>query len=243
MANSGYGFGGDFFDAILGNVSGTLGDMASQWLPSSSSNLFGTSLPGDPFSGDSFSMASLAPDSQPMDVPLPGGGGSLSPSSNPFDDPVNAILHNINQEKVQGQAVGQNAYGQSGDGQLAVPPTGPLVDYARQVAQTYKLDPDLFVRQIQQESGFNPNARSKAGAMGIAQFMPGTAAQYGVNTSDPYSSLDGAARHMRDLLTTFHGDYRKALAAYNAGAGAVLRAGGVPANPETQQYVRAIYGW
>ncbi|GCE12059.1 lytic transglycosylase domain-containing protein [Tengunoibacter tsumagoiensis] len=120
---------------------------------------------------------------------------------------------------------------------------------ARAAAVRHGISPDLFVRQIQQESGFNPNARSSVGAIGIAQFMPGTAAALGVNPYDPNSALDGAARHMADLSRMYGGNYAKALAAYNAGPGnvnAAVNAGGAnwlaytPA--ETQHYVHTIMG-
>lgn len=133
-------------------------------------------------------------------------------------------------------------------------PTGPapaaggdLRAYARSVAQQYGVDPGIFERQINQESGFNPSAVSNAGARGIAQFMPGTAASYGVDVNDPYSSLEGAARHMRDNLAKYGGDYRLALAAYNAGQGNVDKYGeGVFgadfANGQTRDYVDIILG-
>ncbi len=120
---------------------------------------------------------------------------------------------------------------------------------ARQAAAQAGINPDIFVRQIQQESGFNPGAVSGAGAVGIAQFMPGTAASMGVNPYDPTSALYGAARLMANLNSQFGGDYAKALAAYNAGPGAVqgaVRAGGanwlamLPG--ETQHYVHTILG-
>jgi len=119
-------------------------------------------------------------------------------------------------------------------------PGGPLQDYARQVAQKAGVDPDVFVRQIQQESGFNPNARSPAGATGVAQIVP----QYhpGVDASDPYASLDYAANLMKSNLGKYGGDYAKALAAYNAGGGAVDKYGGVPPFEETQRYVSTILG-
>jgi len=123
------------------------------------------------------------------------------------------------------------------------------VDMARQAAISAGINPDAFVRQIQQESGFNPNAGSPAGAEGIAQFMPGTAASMGVNPYDPSSALSGAARMMAGLAAQYGGDYSKALAAYNAGGGAVdaavAQGGGgwlsdMPA--ETQNYVATIMG-
>lgn len=123
------------------------------------------------------------------------------------------------------------------------------IGMARQAAVDAGINPDTFQRQIQQESGFNPNAGSPAGAQGIAQFMPGTAASMGVNPYDPSSALPGAARLMASLSSQFGGDYAKALAAYNAGPGAVQAAqaqgGGnwlayMPA--ETQNYVAIIMG-
>jgi len=118
---------------------------------------------------------------------------------------------------------------------------GSLQDYARQAAQRVGIDPDIFTRQIQQESGFNPNAKSPAGATGIAQFMPGTAQGMGIDPSDPYAALDAAAKLDRQNLEKY-GDYRSALAAYNAGGGNVDKYGGVPPFEETQRYVQNILG-
>lgn len=109
---------------------------------------------------------------------------------------------------------------------------------ARQAAQRYGLDPNIFERQINQESGFNPNAVSPAGAIGIAQIMPGTARSWGVNPRDPVAALDAAARNMANYVKQF-GSYRNALIAYNAGPGAVGRKD-LPA--ETQHYVSIILG-
>jgi soluble lytic murein transglycosylase-like protein len=111
--------------------------------------------------------------------------------------------------------------------------------YAAQAAQRAGIDPGMFQRQIQQESGFDPNARSGAGAQGIAQIVP--SAHPGVNPLDPKASLDYAANWMRSLVDRYGGDARKALAAYNAGPGAVDKYGGVPPFEETQRYVRTIY--
>ncbi len=122
-------------------------------------------------------------------------------------------------------------------------------DIARKAARKYGLDPTLFVRQINQESGFNPRALSPAGAEGIAQFMPATAAGMGVNPWDPTSALYGAARLMANLKKEFPGHYGQALGAYNAGAGAVkkaIREGHgrwyfyLPA--ETRHYISTIMG-
>jgi len=115
-----------------------------------------------------------------------------------------------------------------------------LVAYARRVAQQNGLDPNIFVAQIQAESGFNPDAHNDSGADGIAQLMK----QYypNVDTRDPYASLDAAAQTMGANLKKYDGDYAKALAAYNAGGGAVDKYGGVPPYAETQSYVTKILG-
>jgi len=108
-------------------------------------------------------------------------------------------------------------------------------------AKKYGLDPALLAGLVKQESGFNPNAGSPAGARGLTQLMPGTAAGLGVtNVLDPAQSLEGGAKYLRQQLDAFGGDVTRALAAYNAGPGAVKRYGGVPPYAETQNYVRAV---
>ena len=108
-------------------------------------------------------------------------------------------------------------------------------------AKKHGIDPALLAGLVKQESGFDPNAGSPAGARGLTQLMPGTAAGLGVtNVLDPVQSLDGGAKYLRAQLDAFGGDVTKALAAYNAGPGAVQRYGGVPPYAETQNYVRAV---
>ena len=114
-----------------------------------------------------------------------------------------------------------------------------LVAMARQIATQYGVDPDIFVRQIQQESGFDPTAHNPSGATGIAQLMP---AYYPNAGDDPIADLTSAAQTMAGNLKRYNGDYQKALAAYNAGAGNVDKYGGVPPFAETQAYVKAILG-
>ena len=118
-----------------------------------------------------------------------------------------------------------------------------LKQYARQMAQKYGIDPELFVRQIQMESGFNPRAKSGAGAVGIAQFMPSTAKSMGFTAGvNPLRDLEMAAKLMAGHLRNNNGRYDLALAAYNAGQGNVNKHGGVPPFKETQNYVRNILG-
>jgi soluble lytic murein transglycosylase-like protein len=108
-------------------------------------------------------------------------------------------------------------------------------------AQSNGIDPALLKGLVSQESGFNPSARSGAGAVGLTQLMPGTAAALGVtNPLDPVQSLQGGAKYLRQQLDRFGGDDKLALAAYNAGPGAVQKYGGVPPYRETQNYVNSV---
>lgn len=112
---------------------------------------------------------------------------------------------------------------------------------ARQIAEEEGVDPDLFTRLVEAESSFRPTVTSDAGAYGLTQLMPGTAAELGVDPSDPIQNLRGGARYLRQQLDRF-GDPALALAAYNAGPGNVSRYGGIPPFEETQSYVSRILG-
>ncbi|RJL19528.1 lytic transglycosylase domain-containing protein [Paracoccus siganidrum] len=116
-----------------------------------------------------------------------------------------------------------------------------FLPHARAAAQRHGIPEDLFLRLVQQESGWNPRAVSHKGATGLAQLMPGTAAKLGVNPHDPLQNLDGGARYLRMMYNQF-GNWRLALAAYNAGPGAVQKHGGIPPYRETMNYVRIIHG-
>ena len=108
-------------------------------------------------------------------------------------------------------------------------------------AKANGVDPALLAGLVKQESGFNPRAGSGAGAKGLTQLMPGTAAGLGVtDILDPAQNLNGGAKYLKQQLDAFGGDVTKALAAYNAGPGAVQRFGGVPPYSETQNYVRIV---
>lgn len=117
--------------------------------------------------------------------------------------------------------------------------------YASQIqaaAQASNLDPALIHAVISAESGYNPSARSRAGAVGLMQLMPETAARYSVtNRLDPEQNIQGGTRYLRDLLQMFNNDLRLALAAYNAGEKAVVKYGNrIPPYQETVAYVPKV---
>ena len=119
--------------------------------------------------------------------------------------------------------------------------TGQYLSVARAAARRHNIPEDLFLRLVQQESGWNAGARAHKGAIGLAQLMPGTADLLGVDETDPQSNLEGGARYLSMMYARF-GSWKLALAAYNAGPEAVEAAGGVPDYEETQNYVAAILG-
>ncbi len=125
------------------------------------------------------------------------------------------------------------------------PAAGIPARYVATVAQLsvrYRLSPALIEALVWQESRWRENAVSPAGARGLTQLMPGTARDLGVNPDDPFANLEGGVRYLREQLNRFNGDLGRALAAYNAGPGRVISAGGIPRIRETQNYVAAIIG-
>jgi soluble lytic murein transglycosylase-like protein len=118
---------------------------------------------------------------------------------------------------------------------------GQYLEVAKAAARKHGVPEDLFLRLIQQESGWNPGAKSNKGATGLAQLMPGTARKLGVDINDPKQNLEGGARYLRMMHDKF-GSWRLALAAYNAGPGAVEKNNGIPPYAETTNYVLVIMG-
>ena len=117
----------------------------------------------------------------------------------------------------------------------------PFANEINAAAARHGISPALLAGLVQQESNFNPSARSHAGATGLTQLMPATARSLGVSdATDPLQALEGGAKYLKQMLDQFGGDQRLALAAYNAGPGAVQRFGGIPPYAETQNYVEKV---
>ena len=129
---------------------------------------------------------------------------------------------------------------------MAEPPCDAIADLAvtpliEGAAKAHDLQPNLIRAVIEQESGFRPCAVSSMGAEGLMQLMPDTAEQLGV--SDPFDAgqnIEAGAKYLKDLIDKYKGDLAQALAAYNAGPGVTDRIGGIPAIPETIDYVDSI---
>src|SRR5436190_1147719 len=124
------------------------------------------------------------------------------------------------------------------------PPKAPPSTFREavdRIAERHNLSPQLVHSVIKVESNYNPNAISSKGALGLMQLIPATARRFGVsNAFNPVENVEGGARYLRYLLDLYKGDYRLALAAYNAGEGAVARHRGVPPYAETVNYLQQV---
>ena len=118
--------------------------------------------------------------------------------------------------------------------------TPGAADAINSAAAKYGIPPNLLLAVATQESGLNQSAVSPAGAIGVMQLMPATAAQFGANPNDLDQNIDAGAHYLSNLLTQYNGDTALALAAYNAGPGNVARYGGIPPFPETENYVSSV---
>ena len=115
-----------------------------------------------------------------------------------------------------------------------------LSNLIESAARKYKVDPKLVAAVAEVESNGRQEAVSQAGAIGVMQLMPDTAASLGVDPYDKQQNVEGGAKYLRQMLDTFGGDLKKAVAAYNAGPGAVKAYGGIPPYKETQNYVNKV---
>ncbi len=164
------------------------------------------------------------------------GGGRVQPSRQAGPPAKNVKSANSPQEARPGAGAGKKEARTAS--KAPAPDLGALVE---RVAAKYGLDPGLLRAVVQVESDFDPGAVSSAGAMGLMQLMPDTAGLLGVrNPFDPLENLEGGARYLKSMIDRFHGDLKLALAAYNAGPGAVDYHGGVPPYRETLSYLRKI---
>ena len=121
------------------------------------------------------------------------------------------------------------------------PPSGRLDSIVSEAAERHNVDPELVKAVISTESGWNPQAISRKGAVGLMQLIPGTAQRFGVgNPFDPAQNVEAGTTYLKSLLDRYNGDLTKSLAAYNAGERAVDHSGGVPPFWETRQYVQKV---
>ncbi len=172
------------------------------------------------------------------------GDGSLIDSSI-FTAQFQSVIYQLVLKLLERTTLGEaasNTSDISGEGHLSTSgKTGKFESLIQAASARYQVDPQLVKAVIQTESAYNPKAISPAGAEGLMQLMPATAAGLGVaNPLDPEQNIDGGVRLLHQLLSRYDNNISLALAAYNAGPGAVNRYGGIPPYRETQLYVSRV---
>jgi hypothetical protein len=178
----------------------------------------------------------------PAAADIPTIDGTILERRSERDRKTTGIEETDRDRYVNNQSVTCSVYraGRTNDPVSAADANPTIADLVRRVAQEEGIDEDQFLALVYQESRFNPCAKSGAGAMGLAQLMPGTASDLGVDPHNIEQNLRGGARYYKQQLRRFNGDVSLALAAYNAGPGAVQKYGGIPPYRETQGYVASI---
>ena len=177
----------------------------------------------------------------PASAPQPAPALAAAPATPPAADPSAPASDASNSAA---SSTPENAADSAAAGTAAQTPAAhprSLDQMVHEVASKYNVDPELIRAVVGAESNWNPHAVSRVGAQGLMQLEPDTARLLGVRDAfDPQQNLDAGVRYLRSLLVRYGGDLDKALAAYNAGPGAVDRAGGVPHIAETRNYVQRV---